>query len=267
MDENDWLNLNDEVREIWQENAPYWDEYMGEGNAFALQLVYPAAERLLQAEPGQLVLEIACGNGNFTRRLAAQGVRVLAIDFSRPFLERARQRSVDWAEWIEYRELDATDRQAMLSLGEKRFDSAVCNMALMDMADIAPLLETLPILLKPGGRFVFTITHPCFNSAGMTRLAEEIDREGVLETVYAVKVFRYLTASAAKGAGIIGQPRPQYYFDRSLSLLLNTCFSAGFVLDRLEEPAFPPGTPAKRPVSWDNFSEIPPVLAARLRLV
>jgi 2-polyprenyl-3-methyl-5-hydroxy-6-metoxy-1,4-benzoquinol methylase len=267
MDENEWLQLNDEVRQIWDENAPFWDEYMGEGNPFSLQLVYPVVERLLQTIPGEQVLEIACGNGNFSRRLAAQGIHVLATDFSTIFLERARKRSIEMAGWIEYQEVDATDRQMLLAIGEKRFDAAVCNMALMDMADITPLLESLPILLKPGGRFVFAVTHPCFNSTGISRVAAETNREGSLDIIYAVKVSRYLTANAAKGVGVLGQPRPQYYFDRPLSLLLNTCFAAGFVLDCLEEPAFPLGAPSKRPFSWENFSEIPPVLAARLRLI
>ncbi len=37
-------------------------------------------------------------------------------------------------------------------------------MALMDMADIEPLFSALRELLKPGGRFVFTVCHPAFNS-------------------------------------------------------------------------------------------------------
>ena len=32
------------------------------------------------------------------------------------------------------------------------------------MASITPLLSVLPELLKPGGRFVFSVTHPVFNS-------------------------------------------------------------------------------------------------------
>jgi hypothetical protein len=33
----------------------------------------------------------------------------------------------------------------------------------MDMASITPLLSVLPQLLRPGGRFVFSVTHPVFN--------------------------------------------------------------------------------------------------------
>lgn len=45
----------------------------------------------------------------------------------------------------------------------------------------------------------------------------------------------------------------------------NAAFSAGLVLDGLEEPAFPPGAEPGRRFGWQAYPEIPPVLAARLR--
>ena len=67
------------------------------------------------------------------------------------------------------------------------------------------------------------------------------------------------------GLGILGQPVPHYYFHRPLSVLLAACFAAGFVVDGFEEPA--PGTlgQAEKPLTWDNYTEIPPILAVRLR--
>jgi hypothetical protein len=67
---------------------------------------------------------------------------------------------------------------------------------------------------------------------------------------------------------IVGQPKPQLYFHRPLQVLLDIAFEAGFVLDGLEERAFPPDHPSGRSaLGWGgNFSEIPPVLVARLRL-
>lgn len=51
--------------------------------------------------------------------------------------------------------------------------------------------------------------------------------------------------------------------------LLMTAFKAGFVLDAMEERAFPPenNTGGNAPISWNGgVSEIPPVLIARLVL-
>lgn len=256
----------EEVRAIWNANAAWWDEVTGpDGNDFQQLLIGPATERLLALRPGETVLDIACGNGAFARRLAALGARAVAFDFSEVFIDRARAHTADHADRIEYRVLDATDEAALLALGPGRFDAAVCTMALMDMATIDPLARTLTQLLTPVGRFVFSVTHPCFNSTGAPRMEEEELRDGLLVTRFAVKVTEYLHTPPRKGVGIIGQPASQYYFDRPLHVLFGTFFRHGFVLDGLEEPAHAPGSERKG-IYWRNFTEIPPVLVARLRL-
>lgn len=266
MTDEMWFELSQEGKAIWNQNAPFWDDYMGEGNPFQRVLIGPATERLLRLQPDEQLLDIACGNGNFARYLAGRGAWVTAFDFSETFIERARLRSKDQAGRIDYHVLDATDRQQLLALGKQRFDAAVSTMALMDMAVIEPLLESLAELLKPGGRFVFSVMHPCFNSYGVSKVVEEEDREGELLNQYSLKVTGYLTPNVNKGLGVIGQPLPQYYFHRPLHLLLGLCFRAGFVMDGIEEPAFKGEVQPNRPFSWANFTEIPPVLVVRLRL-
>lgn len=257
---------NDEVRRIWNQNAGFWDRRFGEGNDFHKTLVEPATDRLLGLQAGEQIFEIACGNGAYARHLAEQGAFVIASDFSEAFLELARERTTAHAGRIEYRLIDATDAAQLLALGEHRFDAAVANMALMDMAAIEPLLTALPRLLKPGGRFVFSVMHPCFNNSGIRLSIEEEDRDGLLQVVHAIKVVQYLGLQPAKGLGMIGQPEPHYYFHRPLSVLFGACFQAGLVLDGLEEPAFPQAAAAAgRPFNWDQYPEIPPVIVARLR--
>src|SRR4051812_49318302 len=85
-------DLNADVRSRWDENATFWDERMGaSGNDFHLTVVRPAVERLLGSVDGRRVLDVACGNGLFARRLAELGADVVATDISAPMLERARE--------------------------------------------------------------------------------------------------------------------------------------------------------------------------------
>jgi hypothetical protein len=81
-----------------------------------------------------------------------------------------------------------------------------------------------------------------------------------------VRVLKYITPEASRGIGVPGQPVPQYYFDRPLGVLFGECFKVGFVLDGLEELVWPEGSTGSRPLSWANFSEIPQVLVARMRV-
>src|SRR5215216_4479467 len=84
-----WPELNDEVLECWNTNAVFWDSNMGEGNAFHLQLVGPAVERLLAIRSGERVIDIACGNGQFSRRLGELGATVRAFDIAPGMIETA----------------------------------------------------------------------------------------------------------------------------------------------------------------------------------
>jgi hypothetical protein len=140
-------------------------------------------------------------------------------------------------------------------------------MALFDMADIEPLFYVLPKLLKPGGHFVFSLMHPAFNNATSVHVAEEIYAQGEFKSIYSVKVSQYMTPHQAHGLAMRNQPRPQLYFERPLQYYLTLGFQNGFVLDGFEERAFPPDHPQSNPLSWGGkFSEIPPVLVARLRM-
>jgi len=261
-------DANAETHAAWDENAAFWDQRMGEGNDWVEVLTWPATLRLLELRAGERVLDVACGNGLTSRRMAALGAEVVAFDFSAEMIARAHQRPAEHAGRIEYRVLDATDGAALLALGEGRFDAALCHMALFDMAEIGPLLGALARLLRPGGRFVFSVLHPCFNNSRTLQMAEMQDNAGQVVTTYAVKVCGYMTPTVSQGAAIAGQPRLQLYFHRPLQSLLGACFEAGFVLDGLEERAFPPDHPGgSQPLSWGgNYSEIPPVLVARVRL-
>ena len=258
---------NQETQVLWDRKAAFWDELMGdEGNPFQRLLVGPATERLLDIQGGEMILDVACGNGVFTRRLAQLGAQVLGVDFSQEFLQLARGRTTDYDDRIDYQVVDATDEAALRQLGQQRFDAAVCNMALMDMATIDPLLRALRHLLKPAGRFVFSVQHPCFNSNAIKMVVEEEDQEGTLVEAFYLKFSDYLHIPPGRGAGAIGEPTPHLYFHRPLHVLFNACFQAGFVLDGIEEPAFDDSLQSERPLSWYNFKHFPPVLAARMRM-
>lgn len=257
---------NQFTHDAWEANAEAWDARMGgEGNDFFNVLCWPALVSLLDPQPDQHILDIACGNGLTSRRLAALGAHVTAFDFSANLIRFAKLRSNPESR-IKYHVIDATDGSALLSLGEGQFEAALANMALFDIADLEPLFHSLPRLLKPNGTFVFSLTHPAFNNASTVHVIEEVDYEGEIKTVYSVKTSRYMTRFQAKGLALRNQPKPQMYFERPLQYYLNLGFQNGFVLDGFEERAFPPDHPQTSPLGWGGkFSEIPPVLIARFR--
>ncbi len=160
---------NTNARRAWNTNAEFWDQRMVEGNDFFNVLVWPAVEKLLRPSEGDRLLDVACGNGVTSRRLANAKARVTAFDFLQPMI-----------------------------------DLALCNMALMDMADIEPLMNALASLLRPNGRFVFSVLHPCFNNPATVQMGELEDRAGTFTTTYSVKISCYLTPYTQAGIAMHG---------------------------------------------------------------
>jgi 2-polyprenyl-3-methyl-5-hydroxy-6-metoxy-1,4-benzoquinol methylase len=249
---DDLKQANEQTRLAWNRNARFWNNYMGEGNDFVRDLIWPPTERLLQLQAGEQVLDVACGNGLYARRLADLGGRVLAFDFSVNLVDLARKGSAESGNPIDYQVMDATNEEALLTLGINQFDAAVCNMALFDMAKIDPLMRALVKLLKKDGRFVFSVLHPCFNNPNAAHMAEMVDVGGNIITTYGMKVTGYMTPTVSKAVAIQD--------------LFAAGFRAGFVMDALEERAFPADhEPGRNPLSWSGkYSEIPPVLVARM---
>ena len=130
MEEINIKKANLKTHQAWEDNADYWDEYMAEGNDFVNVLCWPAMQSLMDIPPGSRILDIACGNGLTSRRLAELGFEVDAFDFSEKMIEKAKQRTKTNVDKFRYHVIDATDEKALLELGKGKYEGAFSNIAL-----------------------------------------------------------------------------------------------------------------------------------------
>lgn len=116
----------------------------------------PGAYRLLDARKGDRVLDLACGQGVFSRYLCEKGVVVEGLDVSDELVRMASARS---DKRIRFHVADAGDPNA---LPGQQFDAVVCLLAAQNMKNLAPVFANVARWLKPEGHFVMVTTHPCF---------------------------------------------------------------------------------------------------------
>ena len=255
-----WKEYTSDSIKRWDENADFWDNYMGdEDNQFHRELIRPNTINLLKIKKGQTILDIACGHGNFSRYLAEQDINVIAFDCSKKMIDNAKTRSSKYKDKISYHIIDATNYEKLIKLGINKFDSAVSNMGFMDIADINPLLKATHKLLKDDGKLVFSVMHPCFQTPNHRKIFEEQETDNEIKDISGVFISKYIQPKSYLGVGIRNQPIASRYFHRPLSVLFNECFNNGFVIDDISEPVF-----EKEKTGKFDWYEIPAVLIVRL---
>lgn len=144
----------------WDEAAESWVDFVRQGKDYYRdELNTPAILRLIEDVKGQLVLDLACGEGYSTRILAKKGAKVVGVDFSTKLVQLARIEEEKEKLGIDYHIADATDLSRFPS---KYFDLVTCFMALHDIKEYERTVSEVSRVLKERGRFVFSIPHPCF---------------------------------------------------------------------------------------------------------
>lgn len=142
----------------WERPAAWYDQLIGQGgDDFYRELILPAVLARLAAKPGQRVLDVGCGQGVLGRVLALEGLRSLGVDASPSLIEAARERG---GKGSDFRVGDARNLDA--ALGDEQCDHAALVMCLQDLDPIEPVLAGTARHVKPGGRVVAVMTHPCF---------------------------------------------------------------------------------------------------------
>jgi trans-aconitate methyltransferase len=148
--------------------AQTWDPESYARNArFVSDLGSPVVE-LLAPQPGERILDLGCGDGALTRKLADLGCTVVAVDSSAPQVDAARERGLDAhvmsGESLPFRE---------------EFDAVFSNAVLHWIKNADAMIASVYRSLRPGGRFVAECGgYGCIGKI-RTALVQALERRGL----------------------------------------------------------------------------------------
>jgi ubiquinone/menaquinone biosynthesis C-methylase UbiE len=220
----------------WKQMAEWYDAKIGDsGDLWHRALIDPTLLRVLGPVAGQDVLDLACGNGYLSRRFAREGGHVTGVDASAPIIALAQGREDAAPLGITYYVADAT---RLHMLADATFDIVISNMAIMDIADAEGVFGEAARVLRPGGRLVFSMTHPCFEVVGYS--GWQVEKVGPNRTVWR-KIRRYREPFEHTFYWRLDPDHPDDLtytpaYHRPLSWYVRALRAAGFVITALEEP-------------------------------
>ncbi|HVT88959.1 MAG TPA: class I SAM-dependent methyltransferase [Tepidisphaeraceae bacterium] len=241
----------------WGNVADWYDQLVGEsGSEFHREVVLPGVLRLLNAQPGDKVVDIACGQGVLCRILSERGIETTGIDAGEELIRIARERG---PASIHYHVADARELEF---LPESHFNSAACVLAIQNINPLQPVFAGVARLLSPGGKFVCVLMHPCFRGPKETSWGWDEK-----EKVQFRRVDRYLLPRKSPIVTHPGKKTSDYTwtFHKPIETYVKGLRSAGLLIDALEEwPSHKISTSGPRAHAENTArKEIPMFLAIR----
>jgi len=220
-----------DVRKSWDNVVTWWvRRYSAKGDINREWLIDPVVLAYLGDVGGRRILDAGCGNGYLSRILARRGANVVGIDLSPKLLGEATAHEGRTPLGIRFLEGD------LAHLSESKdasFDLVVSNVVLQDVRRLDDAVRELYRVLMPGGRLVFSITHPAFDIPPARWVREPPDTERPEERAF-IAVDRYFDRVAIYWG--LSEELEVVSFHRPLRDFADALHRAGFMIARLEEP-------------------------------
>lgn len=233
--------------------AQWYDQFLRERPVYT-EVILPNLLRLTGDVEGEVICDLACGQGWVARELARCGAQVTGLDLAPNLLALARGYEAQEPLGIVYVQGDA---QRAEPLGDHQFTGCVCVMALINIPDLQATFQSVRRILQPGGWFIFAIPHPCFETphAQWVPLPDPEHALGRIVTGY----FDERAWFSSNPEGVRSRVADHH---RMLSTYLNTLSAAGFVLERALEP----GPSVRQAERVPGNREVPTLLLIRAHL-
>ncbi|MGJ7910088.1 class I SAM-dependent methyltransferase [Neobacillus sp. LXY-1] len=198
------------------------------------------------------VLDAGCGEGYLSRLISKSGAHVTAVDYSARMLEIAKERTPA-NRVIDYR---LGNCEELHFLEQKSYDLIVSNMVIQDLANYEMAFQEMYRLLVDGGRFIFSILHPCFVTPECGWEKKETGEK------LHWNVDRYFYEGVYEQG--LGDKEKMLFFHRTLTSYINTLIKTGFILESMVEPKPSPEMLKKYP-SFEEDLRCPDFIVFKLK--
>ena len=149
------LNIPKSKKTSWGLVASWYDELLGGKDTYQLKVILPNLLRILSPK-GKRILDIACGQGFFSKMFADAGATVLGVDISSELIGYAKKYESEHLRFAVAR----ADKLTPVKNGS--YDTACIVLALQNIKEMPESLGEASRVLVKGGTLAIVLNHPCF---------------------------------------------------------------------------------------------------------
>lgn len=140
----------------WGKVAGWYDNLLKEEGTYQKEVILPNLLRLLDIKQGELILDLACGQGFFTGEFYKKGACVIGVDISGELIAAAKK---NFPKNIRF-EIAPAENLNFLPKGS--VDKVTIIMAIQNIEDVVGTFKECHRVLKPNGKLLMVMNHPAF---------------------------------------------------------------------------------------------------------
>jgi ubiquinone/menaquinone biosynthesis C-methylase UbiE len=216
-----------EKKTSWGGVSKWYDDALEkDSDSYQAKVIGPNLVRIAGKIDGKNILDIACGQGYFSRILGDKGAHVIGADISPELITYAKKKASKNIEYF----VAPSDKLGKVK--NSSTDLAIIILALQNIENVSGTLSEAFRILKSGGKLVIALNHPTF------RVPQSSDWGfDEIKKVQYRKVEKYMSEQIIKIQMNPGKKDSQITvsFHRPLQYYFKAFNKAGFCVTRLEE--------------------------------
>jgi len=215
----------------WGKVAGWYKDHLEEDDTYHNKVVSPNLLRMMDIKTTDVVAELGCGEGFFTRQISKLAKKVVGIDLGSELIDLAEKKKIE-AEIkgdLSYQVSSADNT----GLPDSFFDKVLIVLALQNMKDLNGVISEVSRILKKSGTAYLVLNHPTFRIIGQS--SWQFDSE---KNVQFRRVDSYMTESTNKVDMAPGSKKKEqitFSFHRPLQVYFKAFQKQNLNVVRLEE--------------------------------
>ena len=234
----------------WGAVADWYDELLEDSaDSFQKNVIMPNLIRLVGPKKGMTILDVACGQGYFTRAFAENGATVVGCDISAELIEIAKKKSTKKSAAIKGQEamiksqtqttpfvdfhVAASDKLSFM--GDSSADAAIIVLALQNIENLHGTLSECARVLKSGGRLFIVLNHPAFRIPQSSSWQWDEKSAKQFRRINSYMSDKILKIDMTPGEANLAKKRFTVSFHRPFQSYFKALSKVGLSVTRLEE--------------------------------